>query len=178
VLIHAALLRVNKNGDAVLAAPVPVDLGHGKLAEQDRGSYLVALELERTAEAETEGPGRLRFRAGWYVYAGDAEKKLRQELRGHERKTRGKKIVFPLDYLAPLAKTIKTLPMGSYRSLGCALSEELAALGGSPVVFPEGPDSSGRSPARLFYFSSPPLEDRRFVDMLFRYRHAEALRPR
>ncbi|MDR2073544.1 MAG: DNA/RNA nuclease SfsA [Spirochaetaceae bacterium] len=184
VLIHAALLRLDRQGDAVLAkAPVPVDLSHGQLAESDRGSYLIILELPKETETEVGSLGKICLKPGWYVYAGSAQKNLRARVNRHLRKT-GKEKHWHLDYLTPFAGSIKALPFMSYRNLECALSAELAALGGTPVRSNVkgkpgfgASDCTGRCASHLWYFAEPPVQDRAFVDMIFRYRHAEALCP-
>ncbi|MDR2211092.1 MAG: DNA/RNA nuclease SfsA [Spirochaetaceae bacterium] len=185
VLVHAALLRLDSQGRAGLArASVPVDLSHGNLAESDRGSYLVILELTEEKETGVGSLGTLRFKPGWYVYAGSAQKNLRSRINRHLRK-KGKEKHWHLDYLTPLAGSIRALPFMSYRNLECALSAELAALGGTPVRSAAGgkpgfgaSDCTGGCPSHLWYFAKPPVQDRAFVDMLFRYRHVEALRSR
>ncbi|MDR2313638.1 MAG: DNA/RNA nuclease SfsA [Spirochaetaceae bacterium] len=184
VLIHAALLRLDRRGDAVLAkASVPVDLSRGKLAESDRGSYLIILELPTETETEAGSLGKICFKPGWYVYAGSAQKNLRALVNRRLQKT-GKKKHWPLDYLTPFAGSIQALPFMSYRNLECALSAELAALGGKPlrsrIKGKPGFGASGCTggcASHLWYFAGPPVQNRAFVDMIFRYRHVEALRP-
>jgi sugar fermentation stimulation protein A len=177
VLIHAALLRLDNRGKAVLAKPsVPVDLSHGKLAERDSGNYLIILELLEKAEADVGSLGTLRFKAGWYVYAGSAMKNLRSRIARHQRKIRKQKH-WHLDYLTPFAKTpIKALPILSYHNLECDLARDLLALGGKPVNGFGSSDCKNKCPAHLYYFPSSPLLNRDFIAMLFRYRHVEALR--
>jgi sugar fermentation stimulation protein A len=177
VLIHAALLRLDSRGRAVLAKPsVPVDLSHGKLAERDSGNYLIILELPQAAEAEVGSLGTLRFKAGWYVYAGSAMKNLRSRIARHQRKIRKQKH-WHLDYLTPFAKTpIKALPILSYRNLECDLTRELLALGGKPVAGFGSSDCKNKCPAHLCYFGTSPLRNWDFIAMIFRYRHVEALR--
>ncbi|MDR1587373.1 MAG: DNA/RNA nuclease SfsA [Treponema sp.] len=174
VNIHAALCRCNNEGRAVLAgASVPVDLSHGGLAESNRGNYLAALEIPKEAHIKTGGLGELSFAPGWYVYAGSAQKNLSQRMARHLRKTRKAKH-WHIDYLTPAAKTIKALPILSYRNLECDLARSLGALGGKAI--PGFGSSDCRCASHLYYFTGPPLGNRAFVDMLFRFRHVEALR--
>ncbi|MDR2663311.1 MAG: DNA/RNA nuclease SfsA, partial [Treponema sp.] len=133
VLVHAALFRADAQGRAVLAgASVPVDLSRGGLAADDRGDYLVVLELAEGVETEVGSLGTLRFDRGWYVYTGSARKNLTRRIDRHLRKIRKKKH-WHLDYLIPFSATLKALPIRSCRSLECDLSRELSALGGKPV---------------------------------------------
>jgi sugar fermentation stimulation protein A len=174
VEIHARLLRCDPQGDAVLeAAAVPVDLSHGRLAAEDGGNYLIFLEVPEPCEAETGALGLLAFKPGWYVYAGSARKNLSKRISRHLRKTRKRKH-WHLDYLRPLAKTIKALPICSYKNLECDLAVALADLGGRGI--PGFGCSDCRCASHLYYFKDDPRKDRAFVDMIFRFRHVEGLK--
>jgi sugar fermentation stimulation protein A len=173
VAIHASLIRCGPEGNARLAAPsIPVDLSHGELAAGDGGNYLIILEIPEAGEAETGALGVLSFKAGWYVYAGSARKHLSKRISRHLRKT-GKQRHWHLDYLCPLAKTIKALPVYSYQNLECDLAAALGALGGRGV--PGFGCSDCRCGSHLYYFKNDPRESRDFVDMLFRFRHVKGL---
>jgi sugar fermentation stimulation protein A len=173
VAIHAALLRCDAQGEAVLAdLAVPVDLSHGGLAESNGGSYLLLLEFPEPRNITVGALGEAGFKRGWYVYAGSAKKNLSQRINRHLRKTRKQKH-WHVDYLTPYAGKMKALPILSYRNLECDLAAELGRLGGTPV--PDFGCSDCRCGSHLYYFEGPPLGNRDFVDMLFRYRHVEAL---
>jgi sugar fermentation stimulation protein A len=173
VSVHAALLRCDRRGNAALAAEsIPVDLSHGELAEGNRGNYLILLELPKTVPVEPGSLGIMVFAAGWYVYAGSAQKNLSQRINRHLRKVRKQKH-WHLDYLTPYAKTIKSLPIMSYRNLECLLAEELGKLGGRAV--PRFGSSDCGCESHLYYFTDPPMKNRAFVDMLLRARHVEGL---
>ncbi|MDR2185487.1 MAG: DNA/RNA nuclease SfsA [Treponema sp.] len=180
VLVHAALLRCNSRGGAKLAVPsVPVDLSHGALAASNRGSYLVLLELAGAAETEVGALGTVSFEAGWYVYAGSAQRNLFSRISRHQRKVRKRKH-WHIDYLSPWAKTIKAVPIMSYRNLECELAQALTKLGGRAVPGFGSSDCRAapgkrRCPSHLYYFADPPLRNRAFVDLLLRFRHREGL---
>ncbi|MDR3166736.1 MAG: DNA/RNA nuclease SfsA [Treponema sp.] len=181
VAIHAALLRCDREGRAVLAKSfVPVDLSHGELAGANRGNYLILLRLPERVETPVGSLGTVTFEAGWYVYAGSARKNLSQRISRHLRKVRKQKH-WHLDYLTPYAGFIKALPIFSYRNLECALAEELRKLGGRPIPGFGSSDcdkkKSPRDHSHLCYFADPPMGNRAFVDMLLRYRHREGLIP-
>jgi sugar fermentation stimulation protein A len=176
VEVHAALLRTEKNGQAVLAkTTVPVDLNHGSLAESNGGSYLIILEIQKKIEPEAGSLGRILFKPGWYVYAGSAMKNLAQRISRHQRKIRKQKH-WHLDYLVPFAAgPIMALPILSYRNLECALARDLHALGGKPSINGFGSsDCKKHCPAHLFYFADSPLLNYNFISMILRYRHREA----
>ncbi|MDR2159849.1 MAG: DNA/RNA nuclease SfsA [Treponema sp.] len=176
VIIHAALLRCDQEGRCRPAAvPVPVDLSHGKLAAADGGNYLVIMELPEPRQTKVGALGIMTFRAGWYVYAGSARKNLSKRINRHLRKT-GKRQHWHIDYLVPLAGKIRALPVRSCRNLECELAAALAGLKGEPV--PRFGASDCRTPgcgSHLYFFPDPPLENRRFIGMLLRFRHRDAL---
>jgi sugar fermentation stimulation protein A len=176
VALHAALLRCGEDGMAELADPsLPVDLSHGKLAASDGGNYLVLLELPESRTIPVGALGTLSFEKGWYVYAGSARKNLSARMARHERK-RGKRKHWHIDYLCPYAGIIKTLPVMSYRNLECELARDLEKLGGRPVPGFGTSDCAAKGcPSHLFRFPLAPLENPRFTDLLFRYRHKEFL---
>jgi sugar fermentation stimulation protein A len=178
VAVHAALLRCDSAGRArLVSAALPVDLSHGDLAESNSGNYLILLELAEKQSIEVGALGTIRFKAGWYVYAGSARKNLSQRVNRHLRRQR-KQQHWHLDYLTPFAARgtgkLKGLPICSYRNLECDLAGELAKLGGIPV--PAFGSSDCACPSHLYYFRDPPMGSREFVDMLLRYRHVEGLR--
>jgi sugar fermentation stimulation protein A len=172
VAIHACLLRCNPEGTASLArARLPVDLSHGDLAARDSGSYLVMLKVPETQDIEIGALGTLRFKAGWYIYAGSARKNLSKRISRHLRRTR-KKQRWHIDYLSPRAALIKAYPVYSYRNLECQLAGALGNLGGLGV--PGFGSSDCRCKSHLFYFPGPPLKNPAFLEVLLRYRHVEA----
>jgi sugar fermentation stimulation protein A len=174
VRVHAALVRCDREGEAVLAAaPVPVDLSHGELAGENRGNYLILLKLPRETEIAAGALGPRRYEPGWYVYAGSAQRNLSSRINRHLRKLR-KRQHWHLDYLTPQAETIKALAILSYRNLECSLAEALSKLGGKAV--PGFGSSDCRCGSHLFFFADYPLGDRAFVEMLLRFRHLEGLR--
>jgi sugar fermentation stimulation protein A len=151
---------------------VPVDLSHGALAEGDGGNYLILLEMPEDREITVGALGMLRFHRGWYVYAGSARKSLSRRVSRHLRKLR-KQRHWHMDYLTPFAGKMKSLPILSYRNLECDLAKDLEVLGGKPMA--DFGSSDCHCGSHLFYFDAPPLGNKAFVDMLFRYRHVEGL---
>ncbi|MDR2536183.1 MAG: DNA/RNA nuclease SfsA [Treponema sp.] len=174
VLIHASLIQCESEGTAVLVNPhIPVDLSHCALAAEDRGNYLMLLEIPEQQAIDVGALGTLKILPGWYVYTGSAQKNLSQRISRHLRKTR-KRRHWHIDYLTPYTKTITALPIMSYRNLECDLAHSLAALGGEAML--RFGCSDCRCKSHLFYFTSPPMENRAFVNMLLHYRHIESLR--
>jgi sugar fermentation stimulation protein A len=176
--IRAALIGCDRDGNAELRGDaVPVDLSHGKLAEENRGSYLVLLHLPKKSVVEAGALGPLHLAPGWYVYAGSAQKNLRQRLSRHLRKTNKAKH-WHLDYLVPKGDSLAGFPIASCRSLECALAQGLKKLGGRGVPGFGSSDCRASCGSHLYYFETDPRENRDFVDLLLRFRHREAfIRP-
>ncbi|MDR0569454.1 MAG: DNA/RNA nuclease SfsA [Spirochaetaceae bacterium] len=174
VNFHASLIRCGSSGGAFLAeAEVPIDLSHGVLASEDRGNYLIVMEMLESQEVMVGALGAVSITAGWYVYAGSAQKYLSRRMSRHLRKT-GKRLHWHIDYLAPYRARASALPILSYRNIECDLARGLASAGGQAV--PGFGCSDCACGSHLFYFPDPPMENREFVTMLLRFRHAESLR--
>lgn len=179
VAVHASLLRCGKTGKTSLAAlSVPLDLSHGELARGDGGNYLILLKLKKSRNIGIGALGRIEFQAGWYIYAGSARKNLSRRINRHLRKT-GKKLRlhWHIDYLTPWADknhASMAFPIYSYRNLECDLAAALGKIGGQGI---SGFGSSDcRCSSHLYYFSENPLQNRAFLDMLFRFRHVEGFK--
>jgi sugar fermentation stimulation protein A len=172
VAIHACLLHCDSSGAATLArASVPVDLSHGELAARDSGNYLILLELPEPRNIETGALGTLRYKAGWYIYAGSARKNLSPRINRHLRHVR-KKQHWHIDYLTPHSGRIKAYPIYSYRNLECELAAALEHLGGRGI--PGFGSSDCRCKSHLFYFRDMPLKNPAFPELLLRCRHTAA----
>ncbi|MEW6565024.1 MAG: DNA/RNA nuclease SfsA [Spirochaetota bacterium] len=173
IQVHAVTLEANENGEGhIINMNVPVDLSYGGLAEENRGSYLLVLELPDSVQVDVGSLGPVAFKAGWYVYSGSAQKNLTQRIGRHLRHVR-KQPHWHLDYLTPHAGKIVGLPIASYENLECELAAELEKIGGTGVPRFGSTDCSCGS--HLFYFSSPPLKNRAFLKVLFTFRHRRAL---
>ena len=166
--IHASLIHCDQQGNATLVEPeVPIDLSPCVLVDQDRGSYLMVLEIPQARRVEVGALGEIDFRAGWYIYAGSAQKGLSPRMSRHTRRVR-KRRHWHIDYLTQYAVAITPLPIRSYRNLECDLARDMAALGARPIHRFGSSDCACES--HLFYVPFPPLEHKGFVDTLLFYR--------
>lgn len=171
--VHAVTLKANEQGQGrIINMNVPVDLSFGSLAEANRGSYMIVLEFPREITIQVGALGSVFFKAGWYVYAGSAQKQLSQRIARHLRHVR-KQPHWHLDYLTPHAGKIAGLPIASYENLECELSASLKAIGGEPV--PRFGSTDCGCESHLYYFNIPPLKLRDFLTVLFSFRHRRAL---
>lgn len=173
ISVHAVTLEADEQGRGrIINLNVPVDLSYGALAEQNRGSYLVALELIAPAQIKVGALGSVSFKAGWYVYAGSAQKNLSQRVARHLRHGR-KGLHWHIDYLTAQAGKIIGLPIASQDNLECELATGLRSIGGEAVQRFGSSDCGCES--HLYYFPDPPLKNRVFLDLLFYFRHRRAL---
>jgi sugar fermentation stimulation protein A len=186
ILVHAALLRCNRRGAGrLVSSHIPVDLSHRSLAQGNGGDYLILLELPEDRDIETGALGTIPFKKGWYLYAGSARKNLSSRVARHLRREKKQKH-WHLDYLTPYAGVLKAFPIMSYRGLECELVRGLIKAGGLPIPGFGSSDCRGgpggkksgapKCPGHLVYFADPPLRNRAFLDLLFRFRHIEGLK--
>jgi len=174
VRIHTFQIAADSEGRAWIEREgFPVDLSHGTLAEEDRGSYLVALWLSQSRVLDVGALGRINFAPGWYVYAGSAQRGLSSRVSRHLRiGGKGSKEIFPMaeqplierhargkgqkrlhwhvDYLSAVASLARAYPIASYRNLECELARGLAEIGGVPVKGFGSTDCGCRS--HLYWF--------------------------
>jgi sugar fermentation stimulation protein A len=173
--IRAAEIHLDEEGFASLArAEVPVDLSFGSLASQDRGSYLMTLQLAQPVTETVGALGTIDFQAGWYVYAGSAQRGLAARMARHQRKA-GKARHWHLDYLTPHAAGIEAWPVASERNLECRLSAALRTIGGQEV--PGFGSSDCGCISHLFRFGAAPRTDPAFIQLILYFRHVVALAP-
>lgn len=169
VEVHAALIAADADGSARLVEEsVPVDLGPGELAELNRGSYCVALELSEAARVEVGALGAVDFSPGRYVYCGSAQRNLAQRVARHARRTR-KKVRWHLDYLTPYAARIDAYPIASWENLECRLARALLEAGGEPV--PRFGSSDCLCPSHLYRFDADEASRRRVLEVVLEARH-------
>ncbi len=169
---QAILLHAGADGQATLRSmDIPVDLSYGQLAEANKGSYLVTLEIEEDLELEVGSLGVLSFPKGWYVYCGSAQKNLGSRLARHLRKN--KRPHWHLDYLSPHAARREAFPFASDANLECNLAHDLASIGGTGV--PHFGSSDCHCPSHLYFFPRAPKDNDDFVRLILRFRHTLAI---
>jgi sugar fermentation stimulation protein A len=173
--IRAMEISLDEQGLATLARDeVPVDLSYGRLASQDRGSYLITLQLAEPATVTVGALGTIDFQAGWYAYAGSAQRFLSARMARHLRK-KGKTRHWHLDYLTPYASSLEAWPVASEKNLECELANALRSIGGREVPC-FGSSDCGCS-SHLFRLGSAPRTDPAFIRLILHFRHVVALVP-
>jgi len=139
---------------------------------EDRGSYILILRLPARKYIEIGKLGRLQFKAGYYLYAGSAQKNLTQRLERHRRE--GKNLFWHVDYLRAQAEFHWALPIRTCDDLECELASALKKIAGWEVPCFGSSDCSCNS--HLFGMAKDPLHSPEFialwqyfrVDRLFR----------
>lgn len=137
---------------------IPYRFIEGEL--QDRGVYLLLLELSEPKTITPLDNRRVLCKKGYYVYVGKAEKELNREVARHRQKRKKKKR--PIDHLTAEAGKITPIPIITGEQLEPALSNRLERLADGEIA---GFSPDGKS-GPLFYFAANPLHNRRFIDLI------------
>jgi len=162
-------VAVGWTAELSLAGPprlLDIPWDHLRREAQDRGSYLLLLELRRDRRIEVGRLGRLSFRRGWHIYVGSAMLGLTARLARHVRHR--KRLHWHIDHLRAVADAAIPLPIRSSRREECDLAADLSGL------FDRGPIGFGCSdcgcPTHLFHSPANPLTSVPFHALLQRYR--------
>ena len=167
--VRVTALAVAWQQDLKLAAGVrelsiPWDLVERE--SHDRGSYIVVLRLPRDRRITVGGLGELKFRRGYYLYAGSALKDLTQRLARHQRLT--KKKHWHIDHLREHAEHIAGIPIRTSADIECDIAGALAGI--SEWQVPEFGCSDCGCPTHLVGMAEDPFLKRPFSDLLLRFR--------
>lgn len=126
--------------------------------ENDRGTYLLLLELEKTQKIKPGRLGEADYKKGMYIYVGRARKGLKARISRHIRKE--KKRFWHIDYLLRKAK-IREIWTKENSFDECRTASKLRDLLLSPSPIHKGFGSSDcRCPGHLLHVSSPKREVR------------------
>ncbi|MFP4444302.1 MAG: DNA/RNA nuclease SfsA [Spirochaetia bacterium] len=171
--LHAAVFSCSHAGDAVLSKKsIPVLTEPASLIRQNRGVYLVILELPEGITVEVGKLGVLNFDKGFYIYTGSAMGTLKSRTARHLRRGR-KRIRWHIDYLTTLPVKRKVFPIYTAEDIECKLAASAgAALWPDQKLIPGFGSSDCRCRSHLLYSKSNPLLNSAFADMILAYRHA------
>jgi sugar fermentation stimulation protein A len=132
----------------------------------DRGCYIVVMRLPRDRRIPVGGLGAVRFRKGYYLYAGSAMKNLTQRLARHQRLI--KKHHWHIDHLREHADHIAGIPVRTSRDLECEVASAISELADWSV--PGFGCSDCRCSSHLFGMAEDPFRTRRFSYLLLQFR--------
>jgi sugar fermentation stimulation protein A len=151
-------------GDAVRDLEIPWDIVDRE--SHDHGSYIVVLKLVRNRKITVGGLGDVKFRKGYYLYAGSAMKQLTQRLARHQRLT--KKHHWHIDHLREHAEYIAGIPIRTSAHLECEIAGALSGI--SDWQVPGFGCSDCDCHSHLFGIDEDPFRMRKFSEMLLYYR--------
>jgi sugar fermentation stimulation protein A len=132
----------------------------------DRGNYIVVLGLPRDRRITVGSLGEVKFRKGYYLYAGSAKKDLGKRLARHQRLT--KKHHWHIDHLRQHAEFIAGIPIRTSVDRECELAATLAKITDGQV--PGFGCSDCACPSHLFSMDDDPFTSRAFSDLLLYFR--------
>jgi sugar fermentation stimulation protein A len=133
---------------------------------QDRGSYLLVLEIARSRSVDVGALGKILFQKGYYVYTGSARVNLTKRIERHLR--RRKQFHWHIDYLRDRAESCKALPVRSSSDLEHDMAIALGKLADWTV--PRFGSSDCRCPTHLFGFKENPIHMPQFIELLLHFR--------
>jgi sugar fermentation stimulation protein A len=133
---------------------------------QDRGNYLLVLEIAQSCNVDVGGLGKILFQKGYYVYSGSARANLTKRIERHLK--RRKTFHWHIDYLRDHAGSCKALPVRSSRDLEHDLARALGKW--SDWTIPRFGSSDCKCPTHLFGFRENPVHDPQFIEMLLHFR--------
>ncbi len=133
---------------------------------QDRGSYLLVLNLEKEQILSIGSLGAIFFPEGFYLYVGSAMTHLSKRVERHRRIR--KKFHWHIDYLRAVAQLHAILAIRSSDKIECSLAKALSALSQWTVANFGCSDCSCKS--HLFGFRSDPLQIPAFQKLLLYFR--------
>ena len=120
----------------------------------DSGIYLLLIHLGKAANIPVGALGRHHFPAGYYVYAGSAQRGLRARLRRHA--ARHKRRRWHVDHLTAMAQVVGTLAFSGGKEFECRLSRAVGRLPGARLHIRRFGASDCRCEGHLHHFAARP----------------------
>jgi Uri superfamily endonuclease len=102
------------------------------LADEDRGTYVLIVSLDRDCTISVGKLGFIEFVAGTYAYCGSAMAGYRNRVRRHF--SREKRLHWHIDYLLEEAEPVGAFLVPGGEGAECALGRLLSSLEGSVAV--------------------------------------------
>ncbi len=143
---------------------IPWDLADREA--HDCGSYIVILHLAKDETILIGGLGTIRFRKGFYCYAGSAKQSLSKRLARHGRAR--KKLHWHIDYLRERASMHAAIPIRTEADLECAIASGLAKIADQEI--PGFGSSDCACASHLFRMQEDPLQRPSFIKLLLQFR--------
>lgn len=138
-------------------------------------SYILILQLKRDKIISVGNLGAMRFRKGYYLYAGSARTNLSQRVARHQRKR--KNLFSHIDYLRHYACHCAALPVRASADLEREIAAALDTIAQRNIPGFGSSDCSCSS--HLFFMQDDPARSPQFIHLLldFRINRIETLLP-
>jgi sugar fermentation stimulation protein A len=167
VMVKAVSVEWKKDlilGDRVRELVIPWELIEREA--HDCGCYIVLMKLTRDRNLKIGSLGTVRFRKGFYLYAGSAKNNLTQRIARH--RSRRKKLFWHIDYLREHADFCTAMPVRASVDLECELADALQGMASWSIPCFGSSDCSCGS--HLFGMVEDPLHVPPFIEMLQYFR--------
>lgn len=149
---------------AIREIPIPWDLVEQEA--HDRGSYIFIVKLKRDRRLKIDGLGEIKFRKGYYCYAGSAKADLGKRLERHQRSR--KKLFSHIDHLRAVADYHAAIPIRASEDLACRIAAGLAKI--ADWELPGFGMSECGCSTHLYGLHEDPVHNRAFIDLLMYFR--------
>jgi Uri superfamily endonuclease len=116
----------------------------------DKGTYILAMKLDKPADITVGKLGRFTFPAGRYLYFGSAMNGLNARISRHLRND--KKLHWHIDYFLQKAKIVDVWYVKSEERLECHLCQEAMRFPGASVPIKGFGSSDCRCTSHLLHF--------------------------
>ncbi|MFN4196982.1 MAG: DNA/RNA nuclease SfsA [Caldimicrobium sp.] len=146
--------------------PLKIPLEILKSEFKNSGTYLLILKVKNNDEILVEQLGKIYLKKGYYVYIGSAKNNLFQRINHYLRYP--KKKFWHIDYLLDVARIYKTIPILGSQSWTCEIANKLIYFAEDYIKKFGVSDCYCKS--HLFYFSSNPIKNSNFVNVINYYR--------
>ncbi len=166
ILIKAISIKWNKDMNFEFVGELEIPWHVYDREAKDRGSYILYGELVKDISLTVGSLGRLAFKKGYYLYTGSAMNSLRARLKRHINKN--KTFRWHIDYLMPVLKGLKPIPVRSSEPIECKLSKELKNLYYEEI--PEFGSSDCGCNSHLYCTDKDPFQDEKFINVVLKYR--------
>ncbi len=133
---------------------------------EDRGSYLLILNLKRNRTIRVGKLGRVHFRKGFYIYVGSAMANLTRRMERHRHLR--KQHHWHIDELRAVAESHSVMAIRSSDRLECEIAKAMSKIAEWSVPGFGSTDCSCKT--HLFGMPADPLESERFHKMLQYFR--------
>lgn len=167
VMVKAVSVGWNNDltlGDDVRDLTIPWDTVRREA--HDSGSYIVVLRLLRDRRIPVGGLGSVKFRKGFYLYAGSAKRDLTRRVNRH--RSERKNFFWHIDYLRDFAGFHAALPIRTSDDLECEIAASLNEMADWRISDFGSSDCSCQT--HLFGMKDDPVHSPEFVKRLLYFR--------